>query len=145
MTYDNPWLFNGEPFESDHIGDSQGFVYLITNTTTNKKYIGRKYFYEIRKVKGKTRRQRRESNWKQYYGSSPSLSEDIEKFGKNVFKREIISLHKTRGDVNYEEVKQQFINDVLESDEWYNDNINGKWQRKPQHIIEGRRYSDDNS
>jgi hypothetical protein len=142
MTYENPWHFNGEVFDSDQIDKSEGFVYLITNTITNRKYIGRKYFYEIRKVKGKTRRVRRESNWKSYYGSSPSLSEDIEKYGKNSFKREILSLHKTRGDVNYEEVKQQFLNNVLESDEWYNDNINGKWRSKPQHIIEGRRYAD---
>ena len=142
MTYENPWYFNGDIFESDQIDKAEGFVYLITNTITNRKYIGRKYFYEIRKVKGKARRVRRESNWKSYYGSSPGLSEDIEKYGKNSFKREILSLHKTRGDVNYEEVKQQFLNNVLESDEWYNDNINGKWRSKPQHIIEGRRYAD---
>ena len=70
------------------------------------------------------------------------LLEDVEKHGKSNFKRYIISLHTTRGDTNYEEVKQQFLQNVLESPDWYNNNINAKWQRKPTHIVEGRRYSE---
>lgn len=136
-----PWLFNDEPFTSEMIERFEGFVYLITNLTNNKKYIGRKYFYSIRKVKGKKRREKRESDWKSYWGSSKELLADIEKLGTENFTRKIVSLHTTQGDVNYEEVKQQFLHEVLESDQWYNDNINGKWMRKPQHIIEGRLYA----
>ena len=73
MSYENPWSFNGEIFESSDIDDFQGFVYLIRNKTTDKKYIGRKYFYSIRKVKGKKKRVRSESDWKKYYGSSKEL------------------------------------------------------------------------
>jgi hypothetical protein len=117
-----------------------GFVYLITNSETGMKYIGRKYFWSVRKLKGKTRRQRSESNWQDYYGSSKVLLEDLEKIGKEAFIRQMLSIHKTNGDVNYEEVKQQFIHDVLETEGWYNENINGKWHRKPEHIMEARIY-----
>ena len=117
-----------------------GFVYLITNSETGMKYIGRKYFWSVRKLKGKTRRQRSESNWQDYYGSSKVLLEDLEKIGKEAFIRQMLSIHKTNGDVNYEEVKQQFIHDVLETEGWYNENINGKRHRKPEHIMEARIY-----
>ena len=117
-----------------------GFVYLITNSETGMKYIGRKDFWSVRKLKGKTRRQRSESNWQDYYGSSKVLLEDLEKIGKEAFIRQMLSIHKTNGDVNYEEVKQQFIHDVLETEGWYNENINGKWHRKPEHIMEARIY-----
>lgn len=137
--YDNPWRFDGEVFDSEDIDKYQGFVYCIVNRVNGRKYIGRKYFHSIRKVKGKTRRQRSESDWKTYYGSSKELQEDIKKYGKEKFDRTILSLHITRGDCNYEEVKQQFLYNVLEEDGFYNENINGKWHRKPQHISEARR------
>lgn len=140
MSYENPWSFNGEIFESSDIDDFQGFVYLIRNKTTDKKYIGRKYFYSIRKVKGKKKRVRSESDWKKYYGSSKELLTDVEKHGIMNFERHILSLHITRGDCNYEEVKQQFLNNVLEEDNWYNENISGKWRRIRQRILEGRKY-----
>ena len=76
MTYENAWTFNGKEFDSEDIGDAYGFVYLIT-TPEGQKYIGRKYFWSIRKVKGKTRRQRSESDWKKYYGSSDLLKAKI--------------------------------------------------------------------
>lgn len=136
-----PWLFNDEPFTSEMIGDYEGFVYLITNLTNGKKYIGRKYFHSIRKVAGKKRRVKRESDWKTYWSSCKELQADVKSLGTDSFERIILSLHVTQGDCNYEEVKQQFLSDVLENDGWYNDNINGKWHRKPQHIIEGRRYN----
>jgi hypothetical protein len=141
--YENPWLFNGKPFTTEDIGKSVGFVYLIESLIDGKLYIGRKYFHSIRKVKGKTRRQRKESDWKTYYGSSEELKTIILEHGKNNFKRVILSLHSTKGDVNYEEVKQQFLNNVLEDDRFLNENINGKWHRKPAHIVEGRILNED--
>ena len=140
MTYENAWTFNGKEFDSEDIGDAYGFVYLIT-TPEGQKYIGRKYFWSIRKVKGKTRRQRSESDWKKYYGSSDLLKAKIKESDRNLFRREIISLHSTKGRVNYEEVKEQFINGVLESDDYINDNINGKWHRGPEHITSKSRFS----
>ena len=141
MDYENPWTFNGVAFTDSDIGNSYGFVYVITDTLTNRKYIGRKYFYSIRKVKKKTRRQRSYSDWKDYYGSSDVLVELVKTHGNSRFKREIISLHSTKGRVNYEEVKEQFLNHVLERDDYINDNINGKWFRSPDHIKSKSRYS----
>jgi hypothetical protein len=140
MTYENAWTFNDKEFDSENIGDAYGFVYLIT-TPEGQKYIGRKYFWSIRKVKGKSRRQRTESDWKTYYGSSDVLKAKIKESDKKLFRREIISLHSTKGRVNYEEVKEQFINGVLESDDYINDNINGKWHRGPEHITSKSRFS----
>ena len=134
MDYENPWLWNGTPFREERIGNSFGFVYIIQNKITNKKYIGKKFFYSTNRVvqKGKTRRKviRKFSDWKKYYGSSKSLKEDVELYGKGSFSRTILSLHVSRGDVNYYEMKEQVIRDVLNSEEYYNDNILSRWYRK---------------
>ena len=137
-SYDNPWLFNNKPFNTEDIGQSVGFVYVIISRNSNKSYIGRKYFFSHRKKKGATRRSKAESNWKVYYGSNQVLLEEIKEHGRENYKRIILSLHSTKGDVNYEEVKQQFLQNVLEDDKYYNDNINGKWYRKADHIVKGR-------
>lgn len=141
--YDNPWTFNSKPFTTDDIGIYLGFVYIITQKSTGMRYIGRKYFWSYKKVKGKKNRVKSESDWKKYYGSSKDLMALVKKCGKEDFERVILSLHTTKGDVNYEEVKQQFKNDVLEDAKYFNDNINGKWYRKPDHIIEGREVNED--
>ena len=113
IDYENPWFFNGIPFTSDDIGDYYGFVYRITNLCSGKQYIGRKYFVQKRKPKGGKRRVTSESDWKKYFGSSEELKRDIRDLGKENFRREIISLHKTLGKVNYEETRQLFLNNVL--------------------------------
>ena len=134
--YENPWYYKGTALTSDDIGDFFGYVYLITNKTTGKKYIGRKYFMQKRKPKGGKRRVTSESDWKKYYGSSPELKADISRYGKDNFSREILSLHETLGKVNYEETKQLFLNDVLmESLDdgtpmYYNSNILGRYMKK---------------
>ena len=134
--YENPWYYKGTTFTSDDIGDFFGYVYLITNKTTGKKYIGRKYFIQKRKPKGGKRRVTSESDWKKYYGSSPELKADVSRYGKNNFSREILSLHTTLGKVNYEETRQLFLNNVLmESLDdgtpmYYNSNILGRYMKK---------------
>jgi hypothetical protein len=134
--YTNPWIYKGSVFDSDDIGDHYGFVYRITNTTSGKSYIGRKYFVQKRKPKGGKRRVTSESNWKQYYGSSDELKQDIRRDGKDSFRREILSLHTTLGRTNYEETRQLFLNEVLTkrltdgSPAYYNSNILGRYYRK---------------
>ena len=113
IDYENPWFYNGIPFTSDDIGDYYGFVYRITNLCSGKQYIGRKYFVQKRKPKGGKRKVTSESDWKKYFGSSEELKRDIRDLGKENFRREIISLHKTLGKVNYEETRQLFLNNVL--------------------------------
>ena len=141
MSYENPWIYNGQAFDSCDIGDYFGFVYCITNIQTNRRYIGRKYFYSRRKPRpdGTNKKRRRvtsESDWKKYYGSSPELKADIKELGKFNFRREILSLHSTGGRVNFEETRQLFLNNVLTeateegTPKYYNSNILGRYFRK---------------
>ena len=139
--YENAWIYCGSVFDGSLIGDNYGFVYKITCSTTNRSYIGRKYFWQKRKPRdtGQTTRRRRvtsESNWKKYYGSCPELTADVKKYGKESFTREILSLHRTPGRVNYEETRQLFLHDVLTkaltdgTPVYYNSNILGRYYRK---------------
>ena len=134
--YENPWYYKGTAFTSDDIGDFFGYVYCITNLQTGKKYIGRKYFTSRRKPRGGKRKVTSESDWKRYYGSSKELKDDVKKFGRSIFRREILSLHESLGKVNYEETKQLFVNNVLMESlddgtpAYYNSNILGRYMRK---------------
>ena len=136
VSYENPWTFDNKPFDSNNIGDYFGFVYLITNKSNSRRYIGRKYFWSFRKPPGKKRKVKQESDWKKYYGSCPELKEDLKKYGKETFNREILSLHTTKGNCNFEETKQLFLNNVLSealddgSPAYYNSNILGRYMRK---------------
>jgi hypothetical protein len=135
-SYINPWYYNENPFESDNIEDYFGFVYLIVNNINHRKYIGRKYFWQFRTPKGKKRKVKSESDWKNYYGSCPELKEDIDKLGRENFSRTILSLHKTKGKTNYEETRQLFINNVLTESldngvpTFYNSNVLSRYFRK---------------
>lgn len=135
-SYENEWRYNKRPFNSDDIMDNYGFVYLITNKTNGRKYLGRKYFWSFRTPKGKKRKVKQESDWKKYYGSCPELKEDVKKYGKENFDREILSLHETKGKCNFEETRQLFLNNVLtESLDtggplYYNSNILSRYFRK---------------
>ena len=130
----SPWTWRGQSFTENDVGDWFGFVYEITNTITGKRYIGRKYFYSTNRVKQKGKKNRKivrkQSDWQKYYGSSKTLIADIELHGKENFKREILSLHEGRGDVNYHELKEQIVRDVLNDDTYYNDNIFTRFFRK---------------
>ena len=134
--YENPWIFKGSPFLSQDISDVFGFVYRIANKESGKQYIGRKYFWQKRKPRGAKRRVTSESDWKKYYGSCPELKQDIKLYGKESFSREILSLHTTKGRVNYEETRQLFLHDVLTktltdgTPAFYNSNILGRYYRK---------------
>ena len=134
--YENAWTYKGTAFTSDDIGDFFGYVYRITNLQNGRQYIGRKYFTQRRKPRGARRKVTSESDWKTYYGSSKELAADRKLLGNSAFRREIISLHRTLGKVNYEETKQLFLNNVLtESFDdgtplYYNSNILGRYMKK---------------
>ena len=133
--YDNPWTYMGSPFSGNDVGDYFGFVYLITNLTNQRLYIGRKYLWSFRTPKGKKRKVKQESDWRKYYGSCPELKEDVDKLGKEFFKREILSLHSTKGKVNFEETRQLFLHNVLTESQdgtpkYYNSNILSRYFRK---------------
>ena len=136
IDYENPWIYNGSPFLSEDINSYFGFVYRITNLESGREYIGRKYFWQKRKPRGKSRRVTSESDWKKYYGSCPELTDDIKRLGKSRFRREILSLHLTTGKTNYEETRQLFVNGVLTESRtdgtphFYNSNILRRYYRK---------------
>ena len=133
MSYENPWLYNDKVFESEDIKDYYGFCYLLTDLENGKQYIGRKYFYSIRKKKGVRKKVRSESDWKSYYSSSKKVQQIVKESGPNRFKREILSLYIKKGQVNYNETKLLFQHNVLEArDEngeklYYNDNIMNRY------------------
>jgi len=125
MAYENPWIYNGNTFDSEDIQDNYGFIYRITNTTNGYDYVGRKYFTTIKKrppLKGKKNKRREtvETDWKEYWGSSPRLQADINALGKDKFTREIIHLCKSRGETNYMEAYYQFTEGVLLREDNYN-------------------------
>ena len=134
--YENPWTYQGTTFTSSDIDDFFGFVYRITNLEDGREYIGRKYFWKFRTPRGKKRKVKSESDWKNYYGSCPELKEEILKLGRHNFSRVMLSLHKTAGKTNYEETRQLFTNNVLTealdngTPKYYNSNILSRYFRK---------------
>lgn len=116
------WIFDEKDFTEDLIADNYGFVYRITNTITGKMYIGKKFFYssKTKQVKGKKKKFKVFSDWPTYYGSNEELKKDVVIHGKENFKREIIHLCKSKGECGYLEAKEQFVNGVLESENYYN-------------------------
>jgi hypothetical protein len=114
--------------------DCVGFVYLITNITNDRKYIGKKLAkfskttYRVVKQKNGIKKKKRirtkiDSDWQEYYGSSPELSKDVELLGKDKFVREILHFCKSKSACSYLEAKEQFDRKVLESLDYYNGHI----------------------
>lgn len=117
------WLFEGQEFQESDIADNIGYVYMITNLTDGRRYIGKKLFYfsKTRQVKGRKKRTKVLSDWPTYWSSSPELQADVERLGADNFRREILYLCKTKGTLSYIEAREQFSFRVLEQPEaWYN-------------------------
>ena len=137
------WNYNNKPFDSDMIGDYVGFVYEVYDTETEMKYIGKKKFWSRvtrPPLKGKKNKRRslKESDWKSYYGSSEVVKNLVENTGEWRFKRKIIRLCKTAGEMSYYEMKEQIENDVLlKPNEYHNAFVGGKIHRRHlNHLIE---------
>lgn len=122
------WTYKGK--EVTEIPEEfEGFVYLITNLTNNRKYVGKKLArFKTTKppLKGKKNKRRgyKESDWRDYWGSSDKLNEDVAALGTDKFTREIIYFCKSRAELSYLEAREQFERKVLETDEYYNGIIN---------------------
>ena len=122
------WTYQGKPVETI-AEEYEGFVYLITNLKTNQKYVGKKLAkFKTTKppLKGKKNKRRgyKESDWREYWGSSDRLNEDVKQLGEKNFTREILYFCKSRAEMSYIEAREQFDRRVLETDEYYNGIIN---------------------
>jgi len=120
------WTYKGSVYTPTE--DVQGYVYLITNLTNGKKYIGKKNFWTTKKLpplKGKVNRRHKTSpsDWMDYYGSSDNLQADVTLLGKHSFKREILKLCTNKTMMSYWETKLQFDYDVLTRTDFYNEFI----------------------
>ena len=127
------WLFEDKQVEALP-EDCVGFVYLITNLTTGRKYIGKKLAkfskttYRVVKLKNGNKKRKKikskiDSDWQLYYGSNDQLNQDIEKIGNENFKREILYYCRSKAECSYIEAREQFTHKVLESDDYYNGQI----------------------
>jgi len=127
------WLYNNQLVETLP-EDCVGFVYLITNITNDRKYIGKKLAkfskttQKTVKLKNGTKKKKKirtkvDSDWRDYYGSSPELTKDVESQGKDNFKREILYYCKSKSECSYIEAREQFSRRVLESKDYYNGHI----------------------
>jgi hypothetical protein len=128
------WLFEGVSVENLP-EDCVGFVYIITNQLSGRKYIGKKLAKYSKntvktvKFKNGNKRKRKirskiDSDWRDYYGSSPELQKDIEQLGAENFTREILYYCKSKAECSYIEAREQFARRVLESNDYYNGIIN---------------------
>lgn len=128
------WTYNDNEYDETP-EEYQGFVYVITELDTDKKYIGKKFFWKPKTLPITKKRKRRvktrvESDWRKYYGSSKEVQQLLEMKGSDNFKREILRLCKTKGECSYFEAKYQFDNDVLLRDDYYNEFIGCKIHSK---------------
>jgi len=115
-----------------------GFVYTITNTLTERTYIGQKQFHFKRKrppLKGRKnkRHYQVESDWRTYTGSSKSLNTDIEEHGMKRFTFEIVELHESKWELNYYETKRIIAEDAVIKHSYYNEFL-GRVGRPPERV-----------
>lgn len=127
------WYYKNTPITELPLG-VVGFVYLITNLTSGRQYVGKKKAkfsktrYQTVTLKNGTKKKKKiryqiDSDWLTYWGSSIELNKDIETLSTRAFKREILYMCNTLAECSYLEAKEQFIRAVLESDAYYNNNI----------------------
>ena len=127
------WTYQNQPVEVLP-EECVGFVYLITNTLTGRKYIGKKLAkfskttYKTVKLKNGTKKKKRirgkiDSDWREYYGSSPALTADVTQLGTANFTREILFYCTSKAECSYIEAREQFSRRVLESNDYYNGHI----------------------
>ena len=127
------WFYQDIPVETLP-EDCVGFVYIITNITNERKYIGKKLAkfskttQKTVKLKNGNKKKKKirtkvDSDWRDYYGSSPELTKDVELLGKDNFRREILYYCKSKAECSYIEAREQFSRRVLESKDWYNGHI----------------------
>tara|TARA_R110000868_G_scaffold325347_1_gene586141 strand:- start:163 stop:579 length:417 start_codon:yes stop_codon:yes gene_type:complete len=130
------WYYKGQPYEAteEALKEWVGFVYIITDKSNDKMYVGKKIFWSkktLPPLKGKTRKRRSivESDWKSYYGSSDLVKQLLIEHGEQNFHREILFFCRSKGEMGFLEAKEQFARNVLLDDRYYNGIINCRVHR----------------
>ena len=127
------WIYQNAPIQ-ELPEDCVGFVYQITNNLSRRKYIGKKLAkfskttYKTVKLKNGNKKRKKirtkiDSDWREYYGSSPELTADVITLGTENFSREILYYCKSKAECSYVEAREQFSRKVLESADYYNGHI----------------------
>jgi len=127
------WTYQGLPVQ-ELPEDCVGFVYIITNLVSGRKYIGKKLAkfakttYKVVKLKNGTKKKKKirskiDSDWQTYYGSNDELNKDVAALGADQFTREIMYYCCSKAECSYIEAREQFTHKVLESQEYYNGQI----------------------
>lgn len=116
------WIYKNRIFTEEDIESNLGFVYIITNLSNNRKYVGKKFFTKAasKQIKGKKKKIRVKSDWVSYFGSNEELKQEVKTLGEENFHREILYLCKTRAECSYRESYEIFIRDALLKEEYYN-------------------------
>ena len=128
-----PWYYQ-QILVNELPEDCVGFVYLITNTVSGRKYIGKKLAkfskttYRVVKLKNGNKKRKKirskiDSDWQTYYGSNDELNQDVQTLGSDKFTREILYYCTSKSQCSYIEAREQFRHQVLESDAYYNGQI----------------------
>ena len=131
MWYFENEVFDPKPEELDPKVNI-GFVYLITNLVNGKKYIGKKLFFssKSKRVNGKKKKTKVESDWRKYYGSNAAIQQDVKDLGTANFRREILYMCKSKSECNYLEAYEQFTRQAILDKTYYNDWLTVKVTRK---------------
>lgn len=137
------WKYKGQTIDQLP-EDCVGFVYIIENTISKRKYIGKKLAkfskttYRMVKLKNGTKKRKKinskiESDWREYWSSSDELKRDIAQLGTENFTREIMFFCYSKSECSYIEAREQFSHRVLESTEYYNGHVQVRVHKS--HII----------
>ena len=131
------WTYNGQLITEikDMPENTYGFIYEVFHKPSGKKYLGKKVLHFNRTLpplKGMKRKRKvvKESDWRTYFGSHVEIKQLIKEEKQNEFERRILQFVPTKKLLTYFECKYLFINEVLEHDEYINDNILAKFYRK---------------
>ena len=119
------WYYHNEIFTEEQIGTYTGYIYLITELDTGKRYVGQKVFFNKvskKPLKGKKNRRisKKYSDWQDYFGSNEELKQAVIDKGRDNYRREIIHLCKAKSEMNYLELYEIVTRHALLSEDYFN-------------------------